>query len=106
MQLLRRSDSNPRPNVRSVTGVPDHRVSKKQTDEGVKNVRTVTCQAFTQTRHYAVDKLEVRSKIGRFDTYCVMPSKLSTAYPTGGHVTQLEHHRRRQPVLSGAVVHR
>ena len=31
--------------------------------------------------------------------------KLSTAYPTGGHVTRLEHHRRGRPVLLGAVVH-
>ena len=35
-----------------------------------------------------------------------MPSnKLSTAYPTGGHVTRLEHHRRGRPVLQGAVFH-
>ena len=31
MQLLRRSDSNSRPKVRPVAGVPDHRVSKKHT---------------------------------------------------------------------------
>ena len=48
--LLRRSDSNSRPNVRPIADVPDHRVSKKQTNEGVSNVRTVTCQAYTQTR--------------------------------------------------------
>ena len=36
-------------------GVPEHRVSKKQTNEGVNNVRTV---------HYAVDTLEVRSNNG------------------------------------------
>ena len=77
---------------------------------------------------YAVDTLEIRSKIGRFDTcngnakparafpgvtesraYCLMPSKQAEhcigAYPTGGHATQLEHHRRGRPVLLGAVVH-
>ena len=42
MQLLRRSDSNSRYNVRPAAGVPDHRVSKKQANEGVKNVRIVT----------------------------------------------------------------
>ena len=47
--MLRRSDSNSRPNVRPIAGVPDHRVSKKQTNERVNNVRTVTCQAYTQT---------------------------------------------------------
>ena len=36
-------------------GVPEHRVSNKQTNEGVNNVRTV---------HYAVDTLEVRSNNG------------------------------------------
>ena len=75
---------------------------------------------------YAVATQEVgyiRSKIGRFDTcrpnvsakstsafprvtesrptvWCLQ-NKLSTAYPTGGHVT----HRRGRPVLLGAVVH-
>ena len=42
MQLLCRSDSNSMPNVRHVAGVPDHRASKKHTNEGVGNVRTVT----------------------------------------------------------------
>ena len=45
MQLLRRSDSNSRHNVRPAAGVPDHRVSKKPANEGVKsgkNVRIVT----------------------------------------------------------------
>ena len=42
MQLLRQSDSNSRPDVRHVAGVPDHRASKKQTNEGLNNVRTVT----------------------------------------------------------------
>ena len=41
-QLLRRSDSNAMPKVRPVAGVPDHRASKKQTNEGLNNVRTVT----------------------------------------------------------------
>ena len=79
---------------------------------------------------YAVATLEVghiRGKIGRFDTcrpnvglnakstrafprvtestvWCLQ-NKLSTAYPTGGHVTRFEHHRRGRPVLLGAVVH-
>ena len=81
-------------------------------------------QAYTQTRAlYAMDTPEVRSKIDRFDTcngnaksardfpgvpestvWCLQ-NKLSTAYPTGGHVTRLEHHRRGRPVLLGAVVH-
>ena len=57
MLLLRRSDSISRPNVRPVAGVPDHTVglSKKQTNEGVNNVRTVTLKR----GHYAVDTLEV-----------------------------------------------
>ena len=42
MQLLRRSDSNAMPNVRPAACVPDHRVSKKKANEGVKNVRIVT----------------------------------------------------------------
>ena len=67
MQLLRRSDSNSRHNVRPVAGVPDHRVSNKQTHEGVNNV-------------YAVDTLEVRSKIGRFDT-CNGNAKSARAFP-------------------------
>ena len=64
--------------------------------------------------HCAVDTLEERSKIGRFDNcngnaksarafpgitesngYCVMPSKQA-----GGHVTQLEHHHRGRPICS------
>ena len=38
--------------------------------------------------------------------YCSMPSKqyLSSAHPTGGHVTRLEHHRRGRHVLLGADV--
>ena len=68
MQLLRRSDSNSRPNIRPVAGVPDHRVSKKQTNEGVNNVRTDTSRPTFKRWYYAVDTLEVRSKIGRFDT--------------------------------------
>ena len=38
-------------------------------------------------------------------TVWCLQHKVSTAYPTGGHVTQLEHHRRGRPVLLGAVVH-
>ena len=64
MLLLRRPDSNSRPNVRPVAGVPDHRVSKKQTNEGVENVSDV--KPILKRGHYAVDTLEVRSKIGRF----------------------------------------
>ena len=70
-----------------------------------------------------MDTLEVRSKIGRFapvlgnaksarpfpgvteSTVCCLQNKLSTAYPTGGYATQLEHHRRGRPVLPDAVVH-
>ena len=38
--------------------------------------------------------------------YCSMPSKqyLAAAHPTGGHVTQSEHHRRGRHVLLGVVV--
>ena len=38
--------------------------------------------------------------------YCSKPSKqyLAAAHPTGGHVTQVEHHRRGRHVLLGAVV--
>ena len=40
--------------------------------------------------------------------YCSMPSiskqHLGAAHPTGGHVTQSEHHRRGRHVLLGAVV--
>ena len=42
MQLFRRSDSNSRPNVRPAAGVADQRVSKKQANEEVKNLRIVT----------------------------------------------------------------
>ena len=52
MQLLHRSDSNSRPNARHVAGVPDHRVSKKQTNEGVNNVRTVTSSLHKQQPQY------------------------------------------------------
>ena len=38
-------------------------------------------------------------------TVMCLQNKLSTAHPTGGHVTQLEHQRRGRPVLLGAVVH-
>ena len=79
--FLPRSDSNSRPTVRSVAGVPDHRVSKKQTNEGVNNVRTVTSFKPTLKRgHYAVDTLEVRSKIGRFDT-CNGNANSARAFP-------------------------
>ena len=61
-RLLRRSDSNSRPNVRHITGVPDHRVSKKQTNERVNNVRTVTCQAYTQTRAFGLRRGHSRSR--------------------------------------------
>ena len=65
---MSRSDSNSKPNVRHVAGVPDHRVSKKQTNEAVNNVRTLTSSLHSNDRgHYAVDTLEVRSKIGRVD---------------------------------------
>ena len=70
MQLLRRSDSNSRPKVRPVVGVHDHRVSKKQTNEGVNNVRTVTSSLHSNEGiTYAVDTLEVRNKISRFATF-------------------------------------
>ncbi len=38
--------------------------------------------------------------------YCSTPSKqyVSSAHPTGGHVTRLEHHRRGRHVLLGADV--
>ena len=83
MQLLRRSDSNSRPNgYRPVAGVPDHRVSKKQTHEEVNNVRIVTSSIGPTLKrgHYAVDTLEVRSKIGRFAT-CNRNAKSVRAFP-------------------------
>ena len=122
MQLLRRSDSNSRPNVRPFAGVPDHQVSKKQTNEEWINinVRTVTSslhsnEGITPWIRYKyevkyVDLTPVRKRqIGQGFlrgngvnvTVWRLQNKLSTAYPTGGHVTQLEHHRRGRPVLLG-----
>ena len=45
-----------------IAGVPDHRVSKKQTNEGVNNVRTVTCQAYTHTRAFGLRRDHSRSR--------------------------------------------
>ena len=45
----------------------------RSANEGVNNVRTVTCQAYTQTRAFGLRRghfrsRHIRSKIGRFDT--------------------------------------
>ena len=74
MQLLRRSDSNSRPNV------PDHRVSKKQANEGVKHVTDSDVKHTLKGGHYAVDKLEVRGKICRVAT-CNGNAKAVRAFP-------------------------
>ena len=63
MQLLRRSDSNSRPSVSPAVGVPDHRVSKKQANEGVKNVTDSEVKPTLKRGHCAVDTLEVRDKM-------------------------------------------
>ena len=57
-----------------IAGISDHRVSMKQTNEGVNNARTVACQAYTQTRAFGLCRVHsrsktcIRSKIGRLDT--------------------------------------
>ena len=78
MQLLCRSDSNSRPNGRPVAGVPDDRVSTKQTNEGVNNVRTVTSSLYSNEGITPWTRL--RSKIGRFDT-CNGNAKSARALP-------------------------
>ena len=68
MQLLRPSDSNARPKVGPAAGVHDHRVSKKQANEGAMNVTDCDVKPTLTRGHYTVDTLEVRGKIGRFAT--------------------------------------
>ena len=68
MQLLRRSDSNSRPNVRPAAGVRDHRVSKIQSNKGVKNLMDSDVMPTLKRWYYAVDTLELRDKTGRFAT--------------------------------------
>ena len=89
MQLLCRSDSNSRPNVRPVAGVPDHWVSKKHTNKGVSNVKTVTSrlhsgEGITSWARYKdevkqVDLTPVTETPNRpgitDSTQCLMPSK-------------------------------
>ena len=131
MQWLRRSDANSRSNVRPAAGVPDHRAANsekeatltKQANEEVKSVTDSDAKPTRKRGPYAVYTPEVPAKIGRFAIYngnaqavrafpgvtestvrYLKKQYLAAAGPTGGHVTQLEHHRRGRPVLLGTVV--
>ena len=56
LRRLRRSDSNSRPNVRPVAGVPDHRwYQRNRLNEGVKNVTDSDVKPVLKRGHYAVD---------------------------------------------------
>ena len=98
MQFLRRSASNSRSDIIPATGVPDHRVSKKQENEGVNNVRILYVKPTLKRGHarstHEVKYVDISNCNGNAKgcrafplgngVYCSMPSKqLSTAHPTG-----------------------